>query len=129
MYHYYTCPELGVRKAAIRRLACNCTACDEMITKPWIHGISAAQQERFKDPDNCKFKPLFGNENRWHIVDLLEKKTTDKEEVAASNEETLHYVTKSINTTVEIGKIGPYSFDREDWKSPTTEVEYYIVEF
>ena len=87
MYHYYTCPELGVRKAAVRRLACNCTACDEMITKPWTHGIIPEQQERFKDPGNCKFKSLFGNENRWHIVDLLEKNATDKEEVAASNEE------------------------------------------
>ena len=30
---------------------------------------------------------------------------------------------------MEIGKVGAYSFDREDGKSPEIEEEYYIVEF
>ena len=36
MYHYYTCPELGINKAALRREPCNCTACDKTVRKPWV---------------------------------------------------------------------------------------------
>ena len=36
MYHYYTCPELGLEKwtAALRRVPCNCPACDDTIRLP-----------------------------------------------------------------------------------------------
>ena len=70
MYHYYTCKELGPMRAAIRRLACNCEACDQTIQKPWVNGIAAQDQERFKDSEDCYFQSIFGNENKWHIVDL-----------------------------------------------------------
>ena len=45
MYHYYTCPDLGPRKAALRRLACNYEACDEQITMTWAMGLDAEDQK------------------------------------------------------------------------------------
>ena len=39
MYHYYTCGKFLDNEAALRRVPCNCEACDTMIRKPWKPGL------------------------------------------------------------------------------------------
>ena len=43
MYHYYTCKELGLGKAALGPVPRNCNACDETIRLPWESGKIAAE--------------------------------------------------------------------------------------
>ena len=127
VYHYYTCKELGPMRAAIRRLACNCQACDKMIQKPWANGIAAEDQERFNDPEDCYFNSLFEHENKWHVVELVEKKDTDKEDIDKERKVTITHVTTSLASSVEVGNIGAFGFEKDN-QQPTEE-ECYLVEF
>ena len=126
MYHYHTCHELGPSTAALRRFPCNCQACDEVITKPWVPGIKdPALQPRFKDAEGCYFKPLLEDENKWHFVELKEKSGTDKEDVEEERQVVLKHVTTSIGRSIEVGNIGAYAFE----KDMQSEEDYYLVEF
>ena len=130
MYHYYTCKELGPMRAAIRRLACNCEACDQTIQKPWVNGIAAQDQERFKDSEDCYFQSIFENENKWHIVDLVEKSADDELDVIEIREDTLRHMTTSLASSVEVGNIGAFGFEKVGKKNnDEKEEEYYLVEF
>ena len=40
-----------------------------------------ADQPRFVNPDGCCFRSLFGDENKWHFVELRERTVSDPEEV------------------------------------------------
>ena len=127
MYHYYTCPELGPDKAALRRFPCNCQACDEVISRPWIPGVDPQEQARFEDADDCFFKPLLEDENKWHLVQLKEKSSTDKEDVDEERQVVLRHVTTAVGRSIEVGKIGAYAFELHP--DHITEDEYYLVEF
>ena len=127
MYHYYSCKALGARRAAIRRIACNCEACDQIIQKPWANGIAAKDQERFKDSEDCYFKSISENENKWPIVDLAEKSNTDEEDIDEIREVTLTHMATSLASSVEVGNIGAFGFEKDDQE--TTEEDYYLVEF
>ena len=71
MYHYYTCKELGIGRAALRRVTCNYNACDEIIRKEWVHGAKSEKQPRFVDSPDCFSKPVLGNSNYWYLVDII----------------------------------------------------------
>ena len=58
MYHYYTCPDMEIGMAALRRQPCNCAACDETIRKPWDPDKEPEQQPRFENPEDF-FGDLF----------------------------------------------------------------------
>ena len=70
MYHYYTCKELGIGKAALRQVPCSCNACDETIRLPWEAGRTAVDQPRFKRVTDCFFDSALGDSNQWFIVDI-----------------------------------------------------------
>ena len=129
MYHYYVCPQLGPGKAALRRFPCNCPACDEVITKPWTNAIKdPVLQPRFQNPDNCFFKPLFGDENKWHFVELKERSGTDEDEVDEEREVVLKHVTTSVARSIEVGKIGAFAF-AQGKEEESEDEEYCLVEF
>ena len=63
MYHYFTCKELGVRKAALRQVTCNCNACDETIRLPWESGKMAAEQPMFAMVGDYFHESVLGDSN------------------------------------------------------------------
>ena len=128
IYHYYTCRELGPNKAALRRFPCNCEACNEIITKPWVYGVKAEKQERFADPEDCYFKPLLEDYNQWHFVEL-NTKGEDEEGVDKEREIVPRHVTTSLSASVEIYNIGALAFQKDKKSEEETEEEYYLVEY
>ena len=108
-YHYYTCPELGVGKAALRRQPCNCTACDRTIRKPWEEDKEPEDQSRFVNPEDCFWRDVFGNHNDWHIVDIHQVGKDEKEiemDEAEALHDILHHVGSAVAESVDVGKIG-----------------------
>ena len=109
------CPQLGPDKEALRRFPCNCTACDDVITQPWVNGIKdLAKQPRFQNPSDCFFKPLLEDKNKWHFVDLHERVGSDEDEVDEERQLVLRHVTTSIARSIEVGKIGAIAFEQRE---------------
>ena len=130
MHHCHTCPELGVGQAALRRVPCNCLACDEVMTQPWVHEFKdPVGQPRFKNPERCFFKPLFEDENEWHFVQLHEKKGTSKEEVDEENQLVFRNKTISVSRSIQVGNIGACAWMDEGGRKKGEEKDYYLVEF
>ena len=69
------------------------------------------------------FKPLFEDENQWHVVDLKEKKGTTEEELDEENKLILKNNTITVGRSIEVGNIGAHAW--EEGK----EKDYYLVEF
>ena len=127
MYHYYCCSEFGNKKwrAALRRVPCNCPACDETIRLPWIDGMPANDQPRFKNPDDCYLKPVLGDSNKWYIVDLELSDKGVPEDAELAYRQVLQHVTSSIAESVEVGQIGAVACDDTHGSSNG----YYLIRF
>ena len=113
--HHCACPELGVDKAALRRFPCNCTACDDAITQPWVNGITdPALWPQFKDATHCFFKPMLEgvHQNQWHFAKLVPRAGTDEDEVDEEKQLVLRHVTTSVAGSIEVGKIGALAFEQ-----------------
>ena len=128
MFHHHVCPELGPNRAALRRCPCNCMSCDEVITRSWMNGVKdPANQPRFENSDGCHFRSLFDDENKWHIVELQERATSDAEGVDEEREVVLRHVTTSVARNIEIGNMGAGAFDEGEGESG--EEQCHLVEF
>ena len=128
MHQYHVCPELGVNRAALRRYPCNCMSCDEVISRSWMHGVKdPADQPRFVNAEGCHFRSLFGDENKWHFVELQERAASDPEEVDEEREVVLRHVTTSVARIIKIGNVGACDFDKG--KGERGEEECHLVEF
>ena len=125
MYHYYTFKELSIGRAALRRVTCNCNACDEIIRKEWVHRAKEEEKPRFADSSDCFFKPVLGNSNNWYLVDIiLSVNDEDQEDVDEANHEMLRHITSAVADSVEIGGVGSIDTGGEDDSDG-----YYLVEF
>ena len=126
MYHYYTCPELGLEKwtAALRRVPCNCPACDDTIRLPWVNGKPAKEQPRFKNPEDCSLKPVLGDSNKWYIVDIELSEKGVPEDAELAYVEVLQHVTSTIFGAVEVGQVGAVACDDE-----SSSNGYYLIKF
>jgi hypothetical protein len=73
-YHLYTCHELGLRFAAVRRYPCSCNACHSKIMLPWDNTLplksreDRAKQPRFQHVPDCKYAEIFEELNDWKII-------------------------------------------------------------
>ena len=47
-YNLHVDPDLGVGKAALRRIPCACVACEVHRKRPWVPGVEAKDQPRFE---------------------------------------------------------------------------------
>ena len=129
MFHCHVCPGLGPNRAALRRCPCNCMSCDEVITRSWMNGVKdPADQPRFMNPVGCKFRSLFDDENKWHIVELQERAASDAEEVDEERKVVLRHVTTSVARSIEIGNVGAHAFDKGEGKRGGEE-DHHLVEF
>ena len=123
MYHYYTCPELGTAKTALRQVPCYCENCNKQIQLPWIHGNSPEEQPRFDTINNCYFSSIVGEENNWWFVEMTERNDSVKEDGDQLQFEVLQSVTAAVALGIEDGNYGALSTSDE------TKEDYWIVKF
>jgi hypothetical protein len=124
-YHYYTNKELGVGKAALRQVPCNCNACDETIRLPWESGKIAADQPRFAMVGDCFLESVLGDSNIWFIVDIHQSEKGDHEDMDEAHSEVLHHhITTAVAHSVVVGAIGAIATADDE-----AAYGYYLVEF
>ena len=125
MYHYYTCGNFLHNEAALRRVPCNCEACDTMIRKPWKPGLDDyRKQPRFQNVDNCYFSSVLGDENRWHFVNMYPSKKHDHDDEQQEHYEALQHITALVADEIEVGNVGAVVTSDTECKEG-----YYLVEF
>ena len=74
MHHVHASHELGMGAVGFRRIPCHCEACSRQMKLKWDNTISRFEdQPRFADVDNCKFKNLLSDRNKWHFVHLKQR--------------------------------------------------------
>jgi hypothetical protein len=84
-YHLYTCHELGLRFAAVRRYPCSCNACHSKIMLPWDNTLplksreDRAKQPRFQHVPDCKYAEIFEELNDWKIIELVIGQAVEEE--------------------------------------------------
>ena len=81
------------------------------------------------NPDGCHFRSLFGDENKWHFVELQERAASDPEEVDEEREVVLRHVTTSVARSIKIGNVGAHAFDKGEGERGGGEEVFYLVEF
>ena len=70
MHNFYACKELGPNSVAVRRIACFCLACKNQLVTKWDNKLPAKDQARFKRPEECLYKTVFGDYNDWRIIEI-----------------------------------------------------------
>mmetsp|Transcript_39227 Transcript_39227/g.95297 ORF Transcript_39227/g.95297 Transcript_39227/m.95297 type:complete len:477 (-) Transcript_39227:173-1603(-) len=76
-YSIRVCKELGLGRAALRRIPCACPSCKRQMHLPWCPNVEAKQQPRYAIPRDCEMWPIFKSEdgtwgwNDWKIVDIV----------------------------------------------------------
>ena len=94
----------------MRRHPCSCAACVETIRKPWDgSGKEPIDQPRFANVEGCFWKPVFGDCNKWHVVEVKpvgNNQALVEEDVAEAKHEVLQNVASAIAESVVIGQVG-----------------------
>ena len=121
-YSLHVSPELGVGKAALRRIPCACAACLQQIELEWQLGVEAKDQPRFASSTGCQWWNIFEGLNDWRIVDLAKKKGSSEAEEEEAFAEVL--AGKSVRMAERLvgcgGKFGAFSTLDEDADGTTS---------
>lgn len=124
-YHFYACPQLGLGTIAVRRIPCACEPCSNQLRNPWETGIMPCDQPRFKCPENCAYKRIFGEKNKWKIIKIVagadddEAARTELEEVY---DDILIHHENRVADEIIIGGYG--AIDADDDRE-----EFYLVKW
>ena len=103
-YHYYTCPQLGPNKAALRRHPCGCDACHKRLGLEWAPGESIGGQPRPKANSGCWYYSLLGGGmGDWYIATLEPLPKGGSEEAHAGAQVG---VVGAITATIALAKWG-----------------------
>ena len=74
MHHIYVSHEMGLGTIALRRIPCHCAACRRQMNVEWDNRITnVAQQPRFADVLDCRFRQFLSGRNKWHFVELEQR--------------------------------------------------------
>ena len=120
-YNFQVSKELGVGRAATRRIPCACESCLAQMEEPWTPGVAAELQPRYASSTGCIRWKIFEGLNDWKIIDLLPKKESDPEEVEEAHAQVLEGVKERMAELVKPNKCGAFSTEDEDADG------YYIV--
>jgi hypothetical protein len=123
-YNIRTDPELGINQAAVRRIPCACEECFKQLSSPWVNGLAALNQPRYRAGNQlCKWWPIFSGLNDWSIVTTNPTKLCDESEVEELHEMLLDNVATIMAETVVEDGIGAFLTD-------DPEVDgYYMVKW
>jgi hypothetical protein len=121
MYHLRTDPDLGIGKAALRRIPCLCAACVMQLNLPWQPGILPMAQPRYLTSENCQWWSLFAGLNSWNIVSLLPTKESNPDEIEEAQAIVLDGIGTMMSELVRVGHFGAFMTDDPDADG------YYLV--
>ena len=99
-YHVYVCPELGVGRVAMRRIPCACFEGFDQLKTPI--------KDRYTDSSSCKYWPIFGGLNDWHIIQVKETKENVLEESEDAKVMIYDAITDRMSDQIEDGNIGAF---------------------
>ena len=125
-YNFRVSKELGMGRAAVRRIPCACDACLDQLEKPWVPGVDAEKQPMFASSTNCFYWPIFKKAdgepgwNDWEIV-TLEKKKGSEEDEAEAQAEVLEGIETMMAESIEAGNYGAFATEDDDG--------FYIIKF
>ena len=118
MYHQRQEADLGIKRAAVRRIPCGCEGCYEghlLKPGPW--------QERYKPHTDCVHHLIYEDLNDWHIVTLRPKTSAAEEQVEDAKMIVVQSTSREIATKIKEGGIGAFSTDDPDADG------YYVVKW
>lgn len=121
-YHFYADPNLDMGQIAACRIPCLCRACLDQLSLPWSKDVPESkpiQQPKFKTPEQCELQNIFGDTNNWKIINLVEGKVVDKEEVKELYEMILDEHEAEITDAIIVDDFAAVEYDADD--------AYYIV--
>jgi hypothetical protein len=122
-YNLRTDYDLGVGRAAVRRIPCSCQPCRLQLGKPWQPKCSPTQQERYAQNKDCTYWSIFQGENDWLIVDLTATAKTDMDDVEEACYEVIEGLCRQMKDMIRVGQIGAVATD------DTSTQGYYLVEW
>ena len=120
MYNFRCDPDLGIGKAACRRIPCVCLSCLEILKLPWEKGIVDREQPRYGVNERCIYWRNFMGYNNWRVVDLVSTNDTPEEEEKVY-EIILHGIDVRMNERILIGTFGAMRTNDEATQG------YYLV--
>ena len=71
MYNFRCDPDLGIGKAACRRIPFACLSCLEILNLHWEKGIIDREQQRYGVNERCIYWRNFTGYNNWRVIDLV----------------------------------------------------------
>lgn len=130
-YNIRTDPDLGLGRAALRRVPCACQSCIDQMQLPWEIGTSPENQARFRPNQTCKLYPIFEGLNDWVIVNLVKTNKTDDDQIEAAHDIILDTIAEETRDEISIGNIGAFNTDDPEadgyylvrWTSEPYELE------
>ena len=127
-YNFQVSKDLGVGRAATRRIPCACEACLTQMDEPWKPGVAAEEQPRYASSTGCLRWKIFVLEgqpgiNDWKIIDIGPKKVSDPKEEEEAHAQLLEGVMEMMAETVKANQYGAFSTEDEDADG------YYIVKW
>ena len=112
MYNFRCDPDLGIGKAACRRIPCACLTCLEMLKTPWDKEFNDQSQPRYRINEWCLYWKNFKGYNNWRVVDLITTNIATEDE-AAIYETILHGIEVRMNERILIRTFGATRTDDE----------------
>ena len=113
MYNFRCDPDLGIGKAACRRIPCACLTCLKILNSPLEKVIKDKEQPRYRVNERCVYWKKFKGCNNWIAVDLITTNmdTEDKKKVY---EIILHRIETRKNEWILIWTFGAIKINDED---------------
>ena len=126
-YNVQVSRDLGVGKAAVRKIPCGCVPCLRRMALPWVPGVAPEEQPRYASSTDCVYWPIFKQAdgepgiNDWRIIHLRPGKDSDAAEEEEALADALAGVTAEMAAGIRIGKYGAFATLDEDADG------YYVV--
>jgi hypothetical protein len=120
-YNFRTDPNLGVGKAAIRRIPCPCTSCNAQLSKEWKSGVPAKEQERYAENRGCEKWEIFKGLNNWEIINILPGGETNDEDMEGVFSTVLGNIAEVMAADISVRGIGAIGTD--------DSCKYYLLEW
>jgi hypothetical protein len=122
-YNLRTDPNLGVGRAAVRRIPCSCHACRNQMSLPWKPSVDAKEQDRYRQMKECRLWNVFLGLNDWWIVELRPALGTDMDDVQEACYDVIEGLCSQMGEEIRLGQIGAVATD------DTATLGYYLVHF
>jgi hypothetical protein len=120
-YNIRTDPQLGLRWAALRRVACGCAECAKQLTLPWKPGVAGDAQPRYARNKACVLWPSYEGANDWKIRELLPKTAAEARGARESMESVLTARVTRMSLQIVEGEVAAYGTTDEGTRG------YYLV--